>query len=220
LSKFFIPAEAWAQIPEDVRKMLYSDDNTNNNSNQPNNHTVHNTIANNIDDSITENTNNMTINNMNHSTIENESILENSMVNQAKIEEEELLTIYNNNRTSNDKNQNSGKDDTIININGSKYWKLKFVSILYRINANSINISSGYSLVDRGANGGLLGNDVRILHKTNQSVTITGIDNHQIGDLPIGTGAAYGMTHKGPVILIMHQYACFGHGTTVHSSGQ
>jgi hypothetical protein len=36
----FIPPEAWAQIPEDVRKMLYSSDNTNNNSNQPNNRTV------------------------------------------------------------------------------------------------------------------------------------------------------------------------------------
>jgi hypothetical protein len=94
------------------------------------------------------------------------------------------------------------------------------VSILYHINANSTNISAGYSLVDRGANGGLLGNDVRILHQTNRSVTITGIDNHQIGDLPIGTGAAYGLTHKGPVIFIMHQYACLGHGTTIHSSGQ
>jgi hypothetical protein len=75
-------------------------------------------------------------------------------------------------------------------------------------------------LADCGTSGGLLGNDVHILHQTDQSVTITGIDNHQIGDLPIGTGAAYAITHKGPVIFIMHQYACLGHGTTIHSSGQ
>jgi hypothetical protein len=43
------------------------------------------------------------------------------MVNQAKLNEDELFTIYNNNRSFNDKDKNNGKDDTIININGSKY---------------------------------------------------------------------------------------------------
>jgi hypothetical protein len=65
----------------------------------------------------------------------------------------------------------------------------------------------------------LLGGDIRILHQTNRRVTITGIDNHQIGDLPIGTGAGYGLTHEVPVIFIMNQYACLGHGKTIHASG-
>jgi hypothetical protein len=74
--------------------------------------------------------------------------------------------------------------------------------------------------VDRGANGGLFGSDVRILNHTNRKVTITGIDNHQVGDLPICTGAGYGYTQHGPVIFIMHQYAFLGQGKTIHSSGQ
>jgi hypothetical protein len=67
----------------------------------------------------------------------------------------------------------------------------------------------------------LLGGDIKILHQTNQRVKITGINNHQIGDLPIGTGAGYELnTHKGPVLFIMHQYACLGDGKPIHASGQ
>ena len=41
------------------------------------------------------------------------------------------------------------------------------------------------SLVDRGANGGLVGSDVRILSKTSRKCTVTGIDQHQINGLDI-----------------------------------
>ena len=36
------------------------------------------------------------------------------------------------------------------------------------------------SLVDRGANGGIAGGDIRVINKTTKSVNIRGIDNHQI----------------------------------------
>jgi hypothetical protein len=62
------------------------------------------------------------------------------------------------------------------------------------------------SLVDRGANGGVAGNDVRVLFKTNCTVDIRGIDNHQLTDVPIGTVGGVVTTQKGPVIAIMHQY--------------
>jgi hypothetical protein len=75
-------------------------------------------------------------------------------------------------------------------------------------------------LVDHGANGGLFGTDVRLLNHTLRRVTITGIDNHQAGDLPICTCAGYGITQCGPVILIMHQAAYLGQGKTIHSSRQ
>ena len=39
------------------------------------------------------------------------------------------------------------------------------------------------SLVDRGANGGLVGSDERILSKTSRKCTVTGIDQHQINGL-------------------------------------
>jgi hypothetical protein len=34
------------------------------------------------------------------------------------------------------------------------------------------------------------------------------------------TGAAYTVPHKGPVIIIMHQYAYLGHGKTIHAAIQ
>ena len=41
------------------------------------------------------------------------------------------------------------------------------------------------SLVDRGANGGLAGSDVRILSKSSRKCTVTGIDQHLINGLDI-----------------------------------
>ena len=41
------------------------------------------------------------------------------------------------------------------------------------------------SLVDRGANGGLAGSDVRNLSKSSRKCTVTGIDQHQINGLDI-----------------------------------
>ena len=35
-------------------------------------------------------------------------------------------------------------------------------------------------LVDRGANGGLAGSDMRVIHKTHHKINILGIDNHEV----------------------------------------
>ena len=66
------------------------------------------------------------------------------------------------------------------------------------------------ALVDHGANGGICGNDVRIINKTGQMVDVQGIDNHQVIDVPIVTGGAVACTQRGPVILILNQYAYIG----------
>ena len=63
------------------------------------------------------------------------------------------------------------------------------------------------SLVDRGANGGLAGSDVRLL-----SNAPNGLDRVQCGAL------AY--TNHGYVNLIMNTYAYYGKGHTIHSAGQ
>ena len=76
------------------------------------------------------------------------------------------------------------------------------------------------SLVDRGANGGLGGADVRVIEHTTRTADITGIDNHKIKDVPISTVAGLINSNKGPLIAIMHQYAYTGKGTSIHSSGQ
>ncbi len=99
------------------------------------------------------------------------------------------------------------------------------------INQYSVNMTKHYhvskhssstygSLVDRGANGGLAGADVRVLERTGRSVTVTGIDNHELPGLDIVTCAALISTNHGKVNLIMHEYAYYGRGSTIHSPGQ
>ena len=76
------------------------------------------------------------------------------------------------------------------------------------------------SLVDRGANGGLAGSDVRILSRSSRKCTVTGIDSHELQGLDVVQCAALVETNHGIVYLIMNEYACYGKGHTIHSSGQ
>ena len=46
------------------------------------------------------------------------------------------------------------------------------------------------ALVDRGTNGGIAGEDVRVINKTGRQADVQGIDNHQIVDIPIVTAGA------------------------------
>ena len=73
------------------------------------------------------------------------------------------------------------------------------------------------SLVDRGANGGLAGSDVRILSRSSRKCTVTGIDSHELQGLDVVQCAALVQTNHGIVNLIM---TCYGKGHTIHSSGQ
>ena len=76
------------------------------------------------------------------------------------------------------------------------------------------------SLVDRGANGGLAGSDVRILSTSSRKCTVTGIDNHEIPGLDLVQCAALVQTNHGIVNLIMNENAYYGKGHNIHSSGQ
>ena len=76
------------------------------------------------------------------------------------------------------------------------------------------------SLVDRGASGSLSGSDERILSKCSRKCSITGIDQHQINGLDIVQCAALVNTDHGYVNLILNEYAYYGKGHTIHSSGQ
>ena len=76
------------------------------------------------------------------------------------------------------------------------------------------------SLVYRGANGGLAGSDVRILSISPRKCTVTGIDDHEIPGLDLVQCAAVVQTNHGIVNLIMIEYAYYGIGHTIHSSGQ
>ena len=76
------------------------------------------------------------------------------------------------------------------------------------------------SLVDRRANGGLAGSDVRILSRSSRKCTVTGIDSHELQGLDVVQCTALVETNHGIVNFIMNEYACYGKGHTIHSSGQ
>ena len=83
--------------------------------------------------------------------------------------------------------------------------------------------SNKTSLIDRGANGGVAGSDVQIIQQATprtRCVDIQSIGNCQLKDVPIGTVGGVITTQFGPTIAIMHQYALYGQGQTIHSSGQ
>ena len=76
------------------------------------------------------------------------------------------------------------------------------------------------SWIDRGANCGVAGADVRVFTTTDRAVNVQGISKHQVTDLKIVSAGGVVQTQKGPVIAIFNQYAHIGTGKTIHSSIQ
>jgi len=85
---------------------------------------------------------------------------------------------------------------------------------------HAIKRSKRGTLVDRGANGGILGNDAKVIFKRNKTVDVTGIDNHEPNALPMVDATTKTITDKGPVILVLRNYAYHGLNRTLHSAGQ
>ena len=76
-----------------------------------------------------------------------------------------------------------------VNLNGITYRQVNNASTLYSISSCHASGHKG-SLVDCGANGGIAGDDVRIIAKTGHQVDIQGTVNHCINDIPIVTAGA------------------------------
>ena len=76
------------------------------------------------------------------------------------------------------------------------------------------------SLLDRGANGGLTGSDMTSLSKSSTKYNVKNIHHDDMPDLDIVQYAALLQTQHGIVSLIMNDYADYGQGPTIHSSGQ
>ena len=79
---------------------------------------------------------------------------------------------------------------------------------------------SNHHLIDRGANGGLAGADMRVIHTTPRKINIVGIDGHEPTGLSVVTAAALLDTQKGPIIGVFHEYAHLGKGRSNHAAGQ
>ena len=75
-------------------------------------------------------------------------------------------------------------------------------------------------LVDCGANRGLAGSDMRVLHQTHRKINFQGIDNHEVTGLDVVTATTLLNTSQGKVIGIFNEYAYLGKGSSIHSSGQ
>ena len=105
-----------------------------------------------------------------------------------------------------------------LTINGKVYRQINMANTVY-VASDHRTVRRG-ALVDRGANGGIAGDDVRIISDSGRQVDVQGIDNHQIVDIPIVTAGAVVNTQRGEVIIIMNQYAWTKKGKTIHSSGQ
>ena len=56
-------------------------------------------------------------------------------------------------------------------------------------------------LVDHGANGGLAGSDMRVIHKTHRKINIQGIDNHEVTGLDVVTAATLLNTSQGKSLV-------------------
>ena len=84
---------------------------------------------------------------------------------------------------------------------------------------SKISRSSVDSLVDRRANGGVAGNDIRVMSKhPDRSVDVRGIDNHEITSVHLVTSSGVALSTSGEVIVIMHQHDYHGKNKKIHSS--
>ena len=105
---------------------------------------------------------------------------------------------------------------TIV-INGVTY-SANVTQIVYRLHASEATNCYRGSLIDRGANGGLSGNDVRVMSSsTSQFVDVQGIADANVNHVPLSTVAGVIQTSSGPIVGIFHQYAHYGEGHTLHS---
>ena len=90
----------------------------------------------------------------------------------------------------------------------------------YSANMASTSASSCGSFVDRGANGGIAGAYVHVLERRARKVSVTGIDDHELPGSDIVTYVALIQMNLGKVNILMHEYAYYGRGNTIHSPCQ
>ena len=70
-------------------------------------------------------------------------------------------------------------------------------------------------LVDRGANGCIIGSNMTILDRTGRFIDLTGIEDHTVRELNIVEAAGVMKSHKGPVIVHIYQGAYMPDGKSI-----
>jgi hypothetical protein len=110
---------------------------------------------------------------------------------------------------------------TDVDIDGVVY-SVKMADCVYRVSTNNHSEATG-ALIDQGANGGIAGNDCRVIEVNDQPhryVKVEGIDGNVMEQRRLITAGVVTHSNRGPMILIMHQYAHSGKGHSIHSSPQ
>ena len=111
------------------------------------------------------------------------------------------------------------QDETDLDEGSTTKYNVKATRII--INKRKTSHEADNAMVDRGANGGLAGEDVRIISRNDDcSIDVTGIDAHQMINVPTGTVGGLTTSNKGNVILIFHQYGITQKGHSIHSAVQ
>ena len=119
----------------------------------------------------------------------------------------------------------------IIRDPGSNHYNTPMGSIslscnvhmgMIRNGTRSIRVSrakayQGKCLLDRGANGNICGGDVRSISFSDRTLNVTGIDEHEMRNLKIGTFGGVVSTQRGDVIAIFNQSAYHPGGKSILS---
>ena len=138
---------------------------------------------------------------------------------QPKMDTDNITTFLTNQNHSGDLcnvlSSSMANDDTISKIKTQS--REINVSVLYMV--SKLNTEYKGLIVDRVANGGLAGEDVRIICKHNPPhyFYVSGLNSNQVKDLEIVTAGGVAPSQRGPVIIILRQYAYLGSGNTIHS---
>ena len=119
---------------------------------------------------------------------------------------------------SHDKDVPSVQDDPTLHHSRDTYHFSIYALLV--MNHNLITATITGALLDRGANGGLIGADAIAFHIYRRLVDVTGIDEHVLAGLPICDAAGKVLSHRGWVIAIWQQCALHGKGTSIISCGQ
>ena len=100
---------------------------------------------------------------------------------------------------------------------------VRSVSNILQYSVTKRFVKALFALIDRGANGGVAGNDMRLMHyhRDNIRVNIGGVGDHLINGKRLGTFTAVILTQLGYVIAWFYNYAHIPEqSNTIHSSVQ
>ena len=86
----------------------------------------------------------------------------------------------------------------------------------YHVGKHSV-VQADKALIDRGANGGIVGDDMIVLEGNERFVDVSGLDGHKVSQLRIVTAQTLIQTHKGDAIATFHQMAFLGKGHSILS---